>query len=207
MAWPLWSSLLGDVLSNGFPNDTAVVPGGAANQVPLGLTNVKASGNLWMQTPAGGKAPAGTGSGYIVALATIPANAFDAANRNVTISANGNFAANGNNKAISIVVNPTAPAVGSVVSGGTTIAASGTVATNGSAWALAADIIKTGANGSNTQTALHQSAVCGSVVEVLTACQSLTLPENAAITVAIVINNTTTAGDATLWNFQGQWFN
>jgi len=207
MAWPLWSALIGDVLSNGFPSDTAVVPGGAPNQVPLGLSNVKASGNLWMQTPAGGKAPAAASGNYIVAVATIPANAFDVANRNVTISANGNFAANGNNKAISIVVNPTAPAIGSVVSGGTTIAASGTVTTNGSAWALAADIIKTGATGSNTQTALHQSSVCGAVTEVLTACQSLTLPENAAITVAIVINNTTTAGDTTLWNFQGQWFN
>ena len=127
--------------------------------------------------------------------------------RTITISGQGNFAANGNTKTVSLVVNPTSPAVGSVVSGGTTIASTGAVVTNGSAWELGADIIKTGAKGSNTQTALHYAAQVGAVVSALTQCQSLTLTESAAITVAVVINCATTATDATLWNFQGQWFN
>lgn len=199
----LWTEQNGSVSSAALPSDTAVLAGGA---LASGGT-VKGSGNLWNQTPAGGLAPAAAGSGYVVALATIPANAFNAAGKTVTISAQGNFAANGNNKTISIVLNATAPVIGSAVSGGTTIATTGTVATNGSAWEMGADLIKTGALGSNTQTALHFAAQVGGVVAALSQCQSLTLPESAPITVAIVINCATTATDASLWNFQGQWFN
>ena len=202
MALQLFTNV-GDVPSNALPSDTACLAGGATAAGGV----VKESGNLWNQTPPGGLAPAGTGSGYVVALATIPANAFNAAQKTITISAQGNFAANGNNKTISLVINATAPAVGSVVSGGTTIATTGVVATNGSAWELGADIIKTGSLGSNTQTALHFAAQVGAVVAALSACQSLTLTESAPITVALVINCATTATDATLWNFQGQWFN
>ena len=203
MPLPLFSTTIGDVLTNALPSDTACLAGGAT---AAGGT-VKESGNLWNQTPQGGLAPAAAAGNYIVALATVPASAFSAAGKTITISAQGNFAANANNKTISIVVNPTAPAVGSVVSGGTTIASTGTVATNGSAWEIGCDIVKTGALGSNTQSALHFAAQVGAVVAALTQCQSLTLAENAAITVAVVINNATAASDSTLWNFQGQWFN
>ena len=199
----LWTEQNGSVSSAGLPSDTAVLAGGAL----ASSGTVKGSGNLWNQTPAGGLTPAASGSGYIVALATIPANAFNAAGKTITISAQGNFAANANTKTISLVLNATAPAVGSVVSGGTTIATTGAVVTNGSAWDLGADLIKTGALGSNTQTALHYAAQVGAVVAALSQCQSLTLSESAAITVAIVINCATTATDASLWNFQGQWFN
>ena len=202
MALALFSNI-GDVNSNALPADTATLPGGALSNG----VNVKESGNYWNTTPSGGVSPAGTGSGYIVGLATLPANAFNAAGRNITVTAQGNFAANANTKTVSIVVNPTAPAVGSVVSGGTTIATTGAVTTNGSAWAIGADIIKTGALGSNTQTALHNPTQVGSAVPALTPCQSLTLTENAAVTVALVINAATAVGDCTLWNFQGQWFN
>ena len=199
----IWTEQNGTVLSNALPSDTATLAGGAVSSG----SNIRESGNLWMQTPAGGLAPALAAVNCIVALVVIPANAFNAPNRNVTITANGNFAANVNNKTVSIVVNPTAPVVGQAVSGGTTIASTGVVATNGSAWAIGADIVKTGALGSNTQTALHIPTQAGAAVPPLTPCQSLTLVENAPITVAIVINNATATGDATLWNFQGQWFN
>ena len=202
MALALFSNI-GDVNSNSLPADTATLPGGGLSNG----TNVKESGNYWNTTPAGGSSPAGTGSGYIVGLSTIPANAFNAAGRTITVTAQGNFAANANTKTVSIVVNPTAPAVGSVVSGGTTIASSGAVTTNGSAWTIGADLIKTGALGSNTQTALHYATQVGAAVGALTQCQSLTLAENAPITVALVINAATAVGDCTLWNFQGQWFN
>ncbi len=203
MAWHLISEEIGGVLSSALPADTASLAGGA---VSTGA-NVKESGNLWNQTPAGGLAPAGTGSGYVVALATIPANAFNAAGRDIMITAQGNFGANGNTKTISLVVNATNPAVGSVVSGGTTIATTGAVTTNGSAWLIGADIIKTGSLGSNTQSAMHYAAQVGAVVSALQASQSLTLTESAPITIAVVINCATTATDATLWNFQGEWFN
>ena len=71
----LWTEQNGSVSSSGLPSDTAILAGGSA---PSG-SNVKGSGNLWNQTPAGGMAPGGTGSGYIVALATVTANAFDQA--------------------------------------------------------------------------------------------------------------------------------
>lgn len=202
MAVHLWTTDKGGIRSDRLPNDTAIQAGGGGTS-----STVKASGNLWMQTPAGGNNPGGTASDYVVAVATIPAASLDVANRCLTISANGNFAANGNTKTVKVIVNPTSAVVGQAVSGGTTIASTGAVTTNGSAWALGADIIKTGANGSNTQTAIHQAAQCGAAVESLTACQSLTLNEAAAITVAITINCATTATDGSLWNFQGQWFN
>lgn len=198
----LFTSDKGDLLSNELPNDTAVEAGGG------GVSSVvKASGDLFMQTPSGGSTPGGTAADYVVALATIPAGSFDIANRCITITANGNFAANGNTKTVKVIVNPTSAVVGSAISGGTTIATTGAVTTNGSAFALGADIIKTGAAGSNTQTAIHQAAQVGSAVAALSQCQSLTLTESAAITVAITINCATTATDASLWNFQGQWFN
>lgn len=200
---PYFLTSSGDVAINNLPPTTATQAGGAGASGGV----AKKSGNLWMQTPAGGTAPGLTAADIVVATALIPAGAFDIANRNVTITANGNFAGNTNAKTIKIVVAPTTANIGAAVVGGITIASIGAVTTSGSAWALGADIIKTGVNGSNTQTAIHMQALCGATVQPLTPCQSLTLTENATILVAITINCATTATDCSLWNFQGQWFN
>lgn len=203
MAVQLFSSNKGDILSSALPSDTAALAGGS---LPSG-SNVKESGDLWMQTPAGGLAPAITNADVVVATALIPAGAFDIANRCITITANGNFAANSNNKTVKIIVAPTTAIIGSAIVGGTTIASTGVVTTSGSAWAIGADVIKTGATGSNTQTAIHLPTQVGAAVPSLTPCQALSLVESGSILVAITINNPTTASDATLWNFQGEWFN
>ena len=89
----------------------------------------------------------------------------------------------------------------------TTIASTGAVTTNGSGWTVGADIIKTGANGSNTQTALQKATSVGGAAAAALQAQSLTLTESSVITVALTINCATTASDASMWKFQGEWFN
>jgi hypothetical protein len=196
------TSNAGDLNSAALPNDTSVQAGGA------GAAGVaRASGNLWMQAPAGGTPPASTGSDIVVATATIPAGALDAAGRTIEIWAAGSFAANGNTKTVKMIVAPTTATIGSAVVGGTTISTSGAVTTNGQGWSMEAQITKTGANGSNTQTAVHFATQVGAVSAALTNPQSLTLTESSAITVALTINCATTASDAALWNFQGFWAN
>ena len=203
MAYGLLTEQIGSVRSDQLPPDTATQLGGAGP----GNGSAKESGNSNMQTPAGGLSPASTGGDIVVAVYAIPAAAFDQANRCATITANGNTAANTNSKTIKIIAGATAAVVGSAVSGGTTIATTGAITTSGSTWALGCDIIKTGAKGSNTQTAIHQASQVGATVTALSACQSLTMAENATILVAVTINCATTASDASLWNFQVQWFN
>jgi hypothetical protein len=194
----------GDVGSGALPSDTAVQAGAAGSQA---ASMVKASGNLWNQSPAGGLASGGTAADYVVAVATIPAIAFDAAGRTVDITANGSFAANANTKTVKLIVAPTTATLGSAVVGGTTVASTGAVTTNGAGWGLGASVTKTGAKGSNTQNAIHFSAQCGNVVSTLINPSALTLLESATITVAVTVNCATAATDALLWNFQGQWFN
>jgi hypothetical protein len=193
----------GDVLSSALPNDTAAQAGGAG---PAAAT-VKASGNLGLVAAAGGTAPASTGGDIVVGVINVPANAFDVAGRMLDVFACGSFAANGNTKTVKLIAGATSPTVGQAVSGGTTIATTGAVTTNGAGWSLSATIIKTGANGSNTQSAINGAAQCGAASAALTNPQSLTLTENATIPIAVTINAATTASDAKLWMFQADWFN
>ena len=194
---------LGTHSSTCLPGDTGTQLGGAG---PIGGA-VKRTGNWWNQSPAGGLAPAGTGADYVVAVATIFASALDIAGRAIDATANGSFASNTDTKTVKIIVAPTAAVVGSIVSGGTTIASTGPATTSGLGWVLGATIAKTGAAGSNTQNAIHFSGQCGASVSPLQNPVALTLVENAPITVAITINCATAAADAKLWNFQGEWFN
>ena len=203
MAFHLYTEELGGIRSDQLPPDTASQIGGAGP----GNGGVKESGNSNMQTPSGGLSPASTGGDIVVAVYAIPAAAFDQANRCATITANGNTAANTNSKTVKIIAGATAAVVGQAVSGGTTIATTSAITTSGVTWALGCDLIKTGTKGSNTQTAIHQASQVGATVTALSPCQSLTLAENAVILVAVTINCATTASDASLWNFQIQWFN
>ena len=197
---------VGDLNSAAMPNDTAVQAGGAGT-----AGTVKAAGDLWMQSPAGGLTPSGAGGGIgadiIVALATIPANAFDVANRTLEMWAAGSFAGNGNTKTVKMIINPTAPVIGSAVSGGTVLASTGAVTTNNQGWSMESQITKTGALGSNTQNTVHFATQVGSASAALANPQALTLNEAGAITVAMTINCATLATDAALWAFQGFWAN
>lgn len=173
-------------------------PSGEITQFGSGLGTFAEEGNLYKYQSAG-TSPGGTGSDYVVASFTLPASSFDIAGRSLTINADGGFANNTDAKRAKIIVGCTTATVGSVVSGGTTIADTGTYSTTGAVgWGLSASVAKYGAAGSNTQIAIHAAAQMGATVGSLLAPQALTLTESAAILVAVTLNCTTTASDATL---------
>jgi hypothetical protein len=174
------------------------LPASVVFQLGAGVGAMASGGYINKQIPGAPVTPANTAGDIVVAVYSLPANSFDVAGREIDIVAKGHFAANANNKRIKIFIGATAPAVGSAVVGGTAIADTGTVATNGGGWRLEAAVFKTGAAGSNTQEAFHEAAQVGAAVAALLAPQALALAENAAITIAVTINNATTATDAAL---------
>lgn len=200
----IWSPQVGDVLLGSaqaaaigasFGNGAATF--GTNPQNPLQMGD---DGNLIVQTASAGVSPSATGADKILALATIPANAFDIANRGIAILVAGN-APNNNAKTWKVIINPTSPTLGATVSGGTTIAtmtATGAGSTGGVQ--LQANLFKYGAAGSNTQIALHEAGQAGSILGTLTAPTLTTFPENAPIVVAITGNATTGTGDV-VFNF------
>lgn len=175
-------------------------PTGSLTQFGAGGANSGESGNINVQVSSAGINPGATGADKVLAVYNLPANSFDAALRELQIVAAGSFAANGNNKRLKIIIGATTPTVGATVSGGTTIADTGTVATNGGGWQLAATVVKYGANGANTQQAIHNQAQVGAAVAALVAPQNLTLTENAVIPICVTGNSGTTNGDC-VFNF------
>ena len=100
----------------------------------------------------------------MLAVYTLPGNAFDLAGRGISITAAGSFAATGNNKRLRIVFNATTAVVGSTVTGGSIICDTGTIAQNGGGWQLMASVFKSGAAGSNTQIGIHNQAIVSTAV-------------------------------------------
>jgi hypothetical protein len=163
-----------------------------------GSGNFGLEGNISCQ-PSAGVNPAATGADNVLAVFSIPANSFDQNGRGIAISAVGGFAANTNNKRVKIIVGAASAVVGSTIgSGGTTIADTGTVATNGAGFQLQASVFKYGAAGSNTQIGIHNQAQMGSATAALISPAALTLAENLPILVAVTGNATTTATDIAL---------
>jgi hypothetical protein len=155
-------------------------------------------GNLSSQVSAGIN-PGATGADNVLAVYSIPANSFDQAGRGVTITAMGGYAANGNTKTVKIIVGAASAVVGSTIgSGGTTIASTGAVTTNGAGFSLQASVFKYGAAGSNTQQGIHNGTQSGSAVAALITPSALTLVESAPILVAVTGNAATTATDIAL---------
>lgn len=164
-------------------------------QNPANPNQMGDDGNIAVDNPSVARTPSATALDKILSIMTIPASAFDIANRGVTIMAAGN-APNANSKTMKIIVNPTAPVLGATVSGGTTIASIlASTATGG--WNLTANIFKYGNPGSNTQNCIHESGQVGATVGALVAPSQTTFPENATITVAITGNAATTTADVT----------
>jgi hypothetical protein len=157
-------------------------------------------GNINRQVSATGVSPGVTGADNVLAVYSLPANSFDIAGRGIAITAQGSFGATANNKRVKIIFNPTSATVGATVNGGTTVADTGTVATNGGGWALEANVFKYGATGSNTQLGLHQQAQVGGAVAVLLAPSLITASENGAILVAVSGNSATATSDI-VFNF------
>ena len=154
-------------------------------------------GNISCQVSAGIN-PGATAADNVLAVYTLPANSLDQAGRGLVISACGAFAATANNKRVKIIIGATSAVVGSTITGGTTVADTGTVATSGAGWQLQASVFKYGTPGSNTQAGIHNQAQMGSTVGALLSPSALTLSENAPIIVAVTGNATTAASDIAL---------
>jgi len=203
----LFSSTIGDVPVNitgatpaGQP--TSFISGNAGGSAATvnGAGDIQAAGQTNPQISSAGISPGATGADNVLAVFTLPAGFFDQQGRGLNITAQGNCP-NTNAKTIKIIFNATTAVVGQTVTGGTSI---GTLTATGAGtsggWQLEANIFKTGAAGSNTQEALHQSAQVGSVLSALIAPGSLTATESGAIIIAITGNATTAVGDI-VFNF------
>lgn len=164
-----------------------------------GAAVIGAEGNISVQCPgvAGGQAPGATGADNVVLVYSIPASSFDQAGRMIGAEAWIQFAANANSKRAKLWFNPTAAVVGSTITGGTLMADTGAVTQSGGSALLSGSVIKRGAANSNTQTVLPGGAVlAASHAGLSTPSADTTATENAAILVAVTINNATTATDA-----------
>lgn len=189
----------------------AVVPGvgiepsSNLEQFGSGSANMLSEGNIYHYASPG-ISPAGTGSDYVVAAFTIPANSFDGisgTNRGLSFNAFGGFANNANTKRAKIIFNPAAAVVGSVVSGGTTIADTSAYSTTGAVgWNLSAQVFKYGAAGSNTQYGQCTGIIIGATHGGMGVPLALTATENAPTLVAVTANATTTANDISLASMQ-----
>jgi len=200
----LFSSTLGDILWNSaqqgaigtsMGNGAATFGSDAQNPLIMGE-----SGNLNIQAVSAGRNPASTGADIVLAVFALPANVFDIANRGLDIQAQGSIVNNANTKRVKLIWNATTAVVGSAVTGGTTIADTGSVTTLGGGFSLMASIFKYGAAGSNTQICLHQQAQVGGTVSALLAPSLATAVESGQILIAVTGNAGTTATDI-VFNF------
>jgi hypothetical protein len=166
-----------------------------------GNAPISAGGNLFRSVSAGVTC-GGSGNDFVLGVYSIPGNSFDIAGRGVTITAQGSFGGNTNSKRVKIIFNPVAAVIGSVVNGGTLVADTGSVLTNGSGWSIQANVFKYGANGSNTQMGIHQQAQVGPSVSPLVAPTPITAVESGAILVAVTGNPGTLPGDISMNLFE-----
>ncbi len=165
-----------------------------------GLATFPEEGNIARQIVSAGVQPGATGADNVLAVFSLPAASFDLLGRGIVVSASGSFGATANNKRIKIIFNATTAVVGSTVTGGTTVADTATIATNGGGWAVQANIFKYGALGSNTQMGIHTQAQIGAAVAAMLAPTLITAVESGAILIAITGNATTAASDI-VFNF------
>ena len=179
---------------------TGVEPSSNLEQFGSGIGTMLAEGNIYRNTFASAN-PGGTGGDYVLAAYSLPAGSFDIAGRGINLVAMGSVANNTNAKRMKLYYGCTTATVGSLVSGGTVIADTGSYTTTGAAgWQVEANVFKYGAAASNTQLGLHMTAQIGSTVGALLSPTALNSTESGAIIVAVTGNATTTATDI-IYNF------
>lgn len=205
-------SFITGVLSGAIDNVQAALMSAIKNiqqqfQVGSSSSLFGGQGNANLQVSSAGVQPGATAADNVLAVYTLPASAFDVAGRGLTLTAMGSFGATGNNKRVKVIFNATTAVVGSTVTGGTTIADTGTVATNGGGWCLCAGVFKYGAAASNTQIAIHQQAQVGAAVAALVAPALVAAVESGSILVAVTGNATTAASDIVFNMFEANWTN
>ena len=183
-------------------------PASVVTQAGSSTATFPEEGNVNRQTSLTGISPGATGADNVLAAFTLPANAFDIANRGVQISASGKFGATANNKTVRIQFNPATAVVGSTIGAGATIVAdTGVVATNGGGWSLQANIFKVGAAGSNTQIAIHNQAQVGAAVSALLAPSAPVAVESGGILIAVTGNAATATSDIVFQWMEVNWMN
>lgn len=190
----LWDTVLGNV-QFGSAQAAAVGAslGNGAAQFGQNVNNplqIGDDGNLNVQIASAGINPGATGADNVLAVFSIPAGAFDIANRGINIMACGSMTAAASAKTVKIIVNPASAVVGSTVgAGGTTVASfSDSTATSAGGWQVSANLFKYGAAGSNTQIALHEASQSNTVIGALLAPSLITATETGNILVAITGN-------------------
>lgn len=174
-----------------FPPNQATQFGNSGATGAPGTATFADEGNIYRQITPAGVTSGVTGTDVVMMVYTLPAGSFDAAGRGLTITSAGACAANANAKRVKIIYNPTTAVVGATVSGGTTIADTGSVtSTSGQGWNVQASVFKYGAAGSNTQEIIHNAAQMGSVIGPLISPTGVTAVESGAIILAVTCNNT-----------------
>jgi len=176
-----------------------------------GLGAMADSGNIYRDVQSSAQNPGTLAADKIMAIYTLPAGALDASGRGINITAAGSFLSSANAKTCKIIVNPTTPTLGATVSGGTTIATTGswTTSTGGGTqgWQISANLFKNGSFGSNSQLAVHETAIMGVNVGALTGPQATSFTESSPMTIVITCNVATTATDLGYWFTQIQAYN
>jgi hypothetical protein len=200
----VWDTTIGNVALNATQAaviGTSMGNGAASCQSnPANTLQMGEGGNINVQIFPTGQNPGSINTVNVLAVFSLPAGAFDAANRGIQIQAIGTFANNVNSKTVNVVFNATTAVVGSAVSGGTVIATTGAFTTAAAvAWEISASVFKYGAAGSNTQLAIHNSSQIGATVTALTAPTLLTATESGNILIAITGDAVTTATDIALY--------
>lgn len=195
-----------EILPGSVGADALGRPAGTPNLNPIGQFGNSTAfmafeGNIYRNIVGTAVNPNATGSDYVIGVYNLPASALYQAGQGLNIAALGSFGSNATAKVVKIIVGATSPTVGSVVSGGTTIA-SGSFTVTSAGWCIEANIFKYGAAGSNTQLAVHMAAQAGSTVATLVSPSTLTLTESAIIPIAITGNATTAVADIGLYFFE-----
>lgn len=188
----VFSSQVGDVQmqfdTTGNQLSSQAVQGGSASTPGF----VRTGGNASVQISAAGQGNGADTTDDVLFTYALPANALDAAGRQVTITAAGKFAATANNKRVKVWWGTTTQTVGSAVAGGTLIADSGVVTTNNGGWTASVQVSKYGAAGSNTQIATNAQVVAGTSHLGTAVPVALTAAENGTINITVTGSSSTT---------------
>lgn len=172
-----------------------IEPSNMLTQFGSGAATFLEEGNINRQLSLAGISPGSIGNDNVLAVYTLPANSFDISGRGITITAAGSFGATVNNKTIKLIFNATTAVVGTAVTGGTTIASTGVVATNGGGWEIGGNVFKVGAAGSNTQIATSNGSIAGATHQGTSPPSFPTAAENGPILIALTGNAATATTD------------
>lgn len=179
--------------SDPFFNGVGAIPSTGTVQIGSAATGgARSGGNVSVQVNATGQGNGADTTDDVLATYALPASALDVAGRQVTITIAGKFAATANNKRVKIFWGTTTQTLGLAVAGGTLIADSGVVTTNGGGFSGSVQVTKYGAAGSNTQIGAGAQIVAGATHTGTQVPTLLTAAENGVINITVTGSSSTT---------------